>query len=185
MSDEFLPDSDDTTAPSAPAEQGLKVSVTFDRKASDGNYGSIEARAWVETEVPRGSLPEATVAALQEAFAAAKVVVLDELAIPYVMDDNGVIREKITPSLGQVVSPETRVEHAMGPATHGIKIMNADEASKEPLPPEVIEWATANGFTALYDNRLSAKGNQPRFKQAITKAQKDAGVKAKGWWPKD
>lgn len=183
MSDDTIEYAPDDTAPT---EQGLKVSVTFDRKVSDGNYGGMEARAWVEGEVARDADAATLAAKLQELFFTAKVVVLDELAVPYVSDDNGVIREKAsTAPLNPVVSNETRVEHAMGPQTHSIKIMNAGKgASDEPLPDEVIEWATSKGFTAIYDNRLSRTGNQPHFKQALTKAQVDAKVKAEGYWIK-
>lgn len=158
-----------------------KVSVTFDRKVSDGNYGGIECRAWVEGSVNNGATAEAIVTKLQELFAAAKVVVLDELGIPYVMDDNGVVREKNIPTVG-AVSPETRVEHALQP-NRSIKIMNPNEQDG-PVPAEVYDWAEANGFTAIFDNRKGRKGNQPHFRQALTKAQRDAGVSAAGYWLK-
>jgi hypothetical protein len=162
------------------ADQGVKVYVTFTRKVSDGDYGSIEASAFVQAEVPRDSDPATVGAKLQESFAATKVVVLDELAIPYTMDDNGTVREKNIPTVGMHVNESTRVEHALGDAvTHTVKIMNRDEQNHV-IPTSVIEQLAADGVAAVWVNK-SQRGTY--YTEAISKADRDAGKQGRKYNP--
>ena len=167
-----------------------KVSVTFERKVSDGDYGGITARAWVEDEVPEGATAEQIAAALASLFFSAKAVVLDELGIPFVTDDQGVVREKQIPAVTRTDSPKgtstdavSRVDHKFGSKNHQLRVMNPDDLGDNDVPDWLVEKCAADGVTAVWYNGHKATGNQPHWRQALTREQRDADVQAKAYWP--
>jgi len=167
-----------------------KVSVTFERKISDGDYGGITARAWIEDEVPTGASASEIAEAMSNLFAASKAVVLDELGIPFTMDDNGVVREKMVPAVTRKDSPKgtstdatSRIDHAFGSTNHQIRIMNPDDYTGGDIPEWLIEKCAKDGVSAVWYNGHKATGNQPHWRQALSKEQRDAGVDAIAYWP--
>lgn len=167
-----------------------KVSVTFERKVSDGDYGGITARAWVEDEVSADATAEQIAAAMAALFFSAKAVVLDELGVPFVTDEQGVVREKQIPAVTRTDSPKgtstddvSRVDHKFGSKNHQLRVMNPDDLNGVEVPTWLIEKCAEDGVTAIWYNGHKAKGNQPHWRQALSRDQRDAGVEPKAYWP--
>lgn len=168
-------------------ENTRKLSVSFNRKVSDGNYGTIEATAWVQGDVPADSTPSSISLALGDLFIGAKAAVLEELGIAYQVDDEGVVREMQAPV--SVQQAKQAVERQMGGTqdSGNIRIMNPNDASGEPLPAWLTTALAKDGVTAVFDNRLTATGKQPLFKEALARGATGHGKdgSAKGYWAPD
>lgn len=168
-----------------------KLSITFERKLSDGNYGSIGATAWVQGEIPPGASPQEVATEAANLFSAAKAAVLDELGIEWGLDDNGTVREKVTPFVS-ATHAEAGVKRAFQGTqdtggSGGLRVMNAGKegVSSDPLPDWLIKDAAKAGITAVWDQRHTAAGNQPLFKEAVARGAVGQGKdgQAKGFWP--
>ena len=82
-----------------------KISVSFSRKVSDGNYGTMEATAWVQGDAPEDATAGNISNLLGDLFAAAKVAVLDQLGIAYEFDtDSGIVRENVRLGRSSLIS---------------------------------------------------------------------------------
>lgn len=173
----------------------MKISVAFERKVSDGAYGSITAKAWAEIDVDAGNASEAA-NAQADLFAACKATVLDELGIPFTADDNGVVREKQIPVASREEAPAggerrivggqdamQRVDAATGGGGHQLRVMNPEDLGNNPIPDWLIDKTAKDGVNAVWYNGHKATGRQPHWRQAITKEQKAAGVEPKAYWP--
>lgn len=167
-----------------------KISVTFERKVTDGDYGGTTARAWLEDEIASDASSNDIVQSMSNLFAACKVAVLDELGIPFIMDDNGVVREKSVPVVTRNDAPKgvatdaaSRIDHAFGSTNHQVRIMNPDDYSGGDMPDWLIEKCAKDGVTAIWYNGHKATGNQPHWREALSKDKRDAGVEAKAYWP--
>lgn len=170
-----------------------KISISFSRKLSDGNYGGTEATAWVQGEVSADADPSQVSTALANLFTSAKAAVLDELGIAWNIDEEGVVRETVTPFVS-AQHAAAAVQRTMG-ATEaapqggagGVRVMNAGkpEASTDPLPQWLLDECAKFGITAVWDKRGVRQGKQPHFTEAIARGAsghgKDGG--AKGFWP--
>lgn len=165
-----------------------KLSISFGRKLTDGNYGGSECTAWVQGDVPDGATAQQIAEALANLFSAAKAAVLDELGIEWSLDDSGMVRETVTP----VVS----VQHAAAAVNRTfagtsddspIRVMNAGKegVSTDPLPDWLIRDCRKAGITAVWDQRHTATGNQPLFKEAVARGGVGKGKdgQPKGFWP--
>ena len=64
-----------------------KISATFSRAVSDGNYGTIKAEAWVQGDVPADAKPTDIAEAATTLLQAAAVAVWDQLGITYTQDE--------------------------------------------------------------------------------------------------
>jgi hypothetical protein len=173
--------------------ENRKISVSFSRKVSDGNYGSREATAWVQGDVA----PEATVGAISLAlgdlFLSAQSAVLDQLGIGYTIDtENGnLVENEVTPAVQaeNVVratfgtSNVTVVDEGAG-GGGDIRVMNpADQQG--PLPGWLVSACKRDGITAVWDNRSKATGKQPHFKEAVARGGTGHGKdgEPKAFWP--
>jgi len=167
-------------------DNSRKISVCFARKISDGNYGSIEATAWVQGDAADDATAGQISLLLGDLFAAAKVATLDQLGIAYEMDaETGIVRENIQPT---VQSAQAAVERAFPSTTSGggdVRIMNPAEA-QGPLPDWLVNDCNKLGITAVWDNRAKAAGTkQPHFKEAVARGGTGHGKdgEPKAWWP--
>ncbi len=168
-------------------DNARKLSVSFNRKVSDGNYGTIEATAWVQGDVPADASPGNVALALGDLFLGAKAAVLDELGIAYQVDDQGVVRELVAPV--SVKQAQDAVQRQMGGSESNgdVRVMNPNEASTDPIPDWALKAFARDGVTAVFDNRLTATGKQPLFKEAVARGGRGHGKDgtAKGYWAPD
>lgn len=169
--------------------ENRKVSISFARKISDGNYGTREATAWVQGDVA----PDAPLAQvhtlLTDLFLTGQSAVLDQLGIEYDIDpETGVVVEKQAPAVTSADAAKAMVEKQFGPVTEvsggDIRIMNPDE-SVGPLPDWLVSACRRDGVTAVWDQRHKATGKQPHFKEAVARGATGKGKDgmAKGYWP--
>lgn len=167
--------------------EGRKISVSFSRKVSDGNYGTIEASAWVQGDAAAGAATGEVALLLGDLFTAAAAAVLDQLGIDYEFGDDGVLREVAKPT---VHSAQAAVERAFGPTSDEstsdspIRIMNPAD-STGPLPDWIVRECNKLGITAVWDNRSKATGKQPHFKEAVPRGGTGHGKdgEPKAFWP--
>lgn len=171
-----------------------RISVSFTRKLSDGNYGGWEATAWIEGEVPTDATPQQIAEGAANLFLSAKAAVLDELGIKWGLDsDTGLVKETETPFVSAAATGAA-VQRTMGGAgsseagniQDGIKIMNwgAEGVSTDPVPAKVLAEMKKDGITAIWDQRHTATGKQPQFKEAVPRGGTGHGKEgmAKGYW---
>lgn len=175
--------------------ENRKISVSFSRKVSDGNYGSREATAWVQGDIAADATVGTVSLALGDLFLSAQSAVLDQLQIEYEIDsDNGTLVEKQqTP----VASAEAAVRSVFGSnnvsvesdddwsaPSSDIRVMNpGDQAG--PLPGWLVSACKRDGITAVWDNRSKATGKQPHFKEAVPRGGVGHGKdgEPKAFWP--
>jgi len=165
-----------------------KISVSFSRKISDGNYGSIEATAWVQGEAPEGASVGDTALLVSDLFVSASSAVLDQLGIEYEMTEQGVIRESGTPAVTvtTVQAAQNAAQRHLGatPVTT-VKVMNAAE-QEGPLDDWLLSAVTRDGVTAVWDNRRAAAGTKkPWYTEAVARGAVGQGKDGtgKGYWP--
>lgn len=182
---------EENTIPDNPERR--KVSVTFGRKLTDGNYGGTEATAWVQGDLDANSSAQDIAVELANLFQACKAAVLDELGVEWHLDDQGIVRETHTPTVStqhaqaavQRAFPNTTSEPSAGGGT--VRVMNAgkDGVSNDPLPDWLIRDCQKSGITAVWDQRHTATGNQPLFKEAVPRGGTGKGKdgQPKGFWP--
>lgn len=159
-------------------EPTRKISVEFSRTVSDGNYGSIGAKVWVQGEVPAdASVGEVNVAAA-DILTAAVATVLDQLGIEYEPDADMLLREKFVPKAAPAAVAQATAERVLGAteghSTGGIKVMNPKD-SPGPLDQWLIDAAIEAGVTAVWDNRSKATGDQPKYREAIARGAEGSG----------
>lgn len=165
-----------------------KISVSFSRKISDGNYGSIEATAWVQGEAPEGASVGDTALLVSDLFVSASSAVLDQLGIEYEMTEQGVIRESGTPAVAvtTVQAAQNAAQRHLGatPVTM-VKVMNAAD-QEGPLDDWLIAAVARDGITAVWDNRRAAAGTKkPWYTEAVARGGVGQGKDGtgKGYWP--
>ena len=170
----------------------LKISATYSRSVSDGNYGSIKAEAWVQGDVPADAAPADITEKASVLLQTASVAVWDQLGIGYHVDEvTGLLVEE-TPA------PKAQVPPQLGGSGGGssggsyvggsgpIRVMNPNEQQGD-LPDWLIKAATQAGVTAVFDNRAKAVGKQPLFKEAVARGGVGHGKdgEAKAFWAPD
>ena len=165
-----------------------KISVSFSRKISDGNYGTIEATAWVQGDAPQDASPGDISIMLGGLFDAAAVAVFTQLGVEYEMDE-GVIREVPKPAPTTVQAATQAVNRAFpntqDAPTGSLRVMNPNDQDG-PLPDWIHSATARDGVTAVWDNRRQAAGTkQPHFKEAVARGATGHGKDgtAKGYWP--
>lgn len=169
-------------------ESNLKLSVTYSRSVSDGNYGSIKAEAWVQGDIETGAAPAALTEKATMLLQTASVAVWDQLGISYHVDELTGLLVEDTPA------PKANVPQSLGGGGSsapsggggGVRVMNPNDQQGE-LPGWLISAATAAGVTAVFDNRKTATGKQPLFKEAIARGAQGHGKdgEAKAFWAPD
>jgi hypothetical protein len=172
------------------ASNERKISISFSRKISDGNYGTIEASAWVQGDAPTDMNAADVALLVGDLFTAASVAVFDQLGIEYEFDaENSVIREKPKTTVQSAqaaverIFPGSTVETVSAAST--IRVMNPAE-SDGPLPEWLVRAAVKDGITAVWDNRRKAEGTKaPHFKEAVPRGGSGHGKdgEPKPFWP--
>lgn len=171
----------------------LKFSVEIARTLSDGNYGSTQAKLYLQGEYAADANETQIAEAAGRLFMAAKVAVFDELGITYHVDtETMIVHEDAAPvtvarvaqALGGTTAP------AAGAETSGIAIKNAKDlrdkgVAFEPLPEWAVQQINAAGVKVVFDNRTTRTGNQPWFKEAIARGALavDGSSNAAAFWP--
>lgn len=165
-----------------------KISVSFSRKISDGNYGTMEATAWVQGDAPEGATAGDISLLLGGLFDAATVAVFTQLGVDFEMED-GVIREipKAAPTTVQAATQAVNraFPNAQDAPTGSLRVMNPNDQDG-PLPDWIHSAAARDGVTAVWDNRKTAAGTkQPHFKEAVARGATGHGKDGtpKGYWP--
>lgn len=165
-----------------------KISVSFSRKVSDGNYGIIEATAWVQGDAPQDASPGDISIMLGGLFDAAAVAVFTQLGVDFEMED-GVIREipKAAPTTVQAAAQAVNraFPNSQDAPTGNLRVMNPNDQDG-PLPDWIYSATARDGVTAVWDNRKTAAGtNQPHFKEAVARGGTGHGKDGtpKGYWP--
>lgn len=173
--------------------ENRKISVSFARKVSDGNYGSREATAWVQGDLAATATIGEISLALGDLFLSAQSAVLDQLQIEYEIDtDNGTLVEKQPTPLATAEavvaatfgSNNVTAHNEMSNSGGDIRVMNpADQAG--PLPGWLVSACKRDGITAVWDNRAKATGKQPHFKEAVSRGGVGHGKdgEPKAFWP--
>lgn len=170
-----------------------KISVTFERKTSDSNYGHTVTRGWSEGTIPTDATHETVYQSIVDLGNAVKSAVLTSAGIEFLFDaENGIVVEVQAPvTVVQHTAPQASSNNSNGggePAAggHGITVANlAEAAGNGPLPDWLVASCQRDGVTRVYDNRASATGKQPLFKEAVARG---AGGHGKGgeqaaYWP--
>ena len=168
-----------------------KISVSFSRKISDGNYGIVEATAWVQGDAPESATPGDVSVLLGDLFDAAAVAVFTQLGVEYEMEE-GVIREipkaAVTPAHNMRDATEAvnrAFPNSQSAPTGSLRVMNPNDQDG-PLPDWIHSATARDGVTAVWDNRRQAAGTkQPHFKEAVARGATGHGKDgtAKGYWP--
>jgi hypothetical protein len=171
--------------------ENRKISVSFSRKVSDGNYGSREATAWVQGDVAPDAPISEVALALGDLFLSAQSAVLDQLQIEYKIDtENGTLVEKqVTPAAAAEAAIRTTFGTQNvtvvpdGGGDGSIRVMNPGD-QQGPLPDWLVAACRRDGITAVWDNRSKATGKQPLFKEAIPRGGTGHGKdgEAKAFW---
>lgn len=177
--------------------ENRKISVSFSRKVSDGNYGSREATAWVQGDVVAHATVGDVALAVGDLFLSAQSAVLDQLQIEYDIDaDNGTIVERpsVPPTVQSVVTAAFGANNVTvqddpfqgGGSSSGadIRVMNPGD-QQGPLPEWLISACKREGITGVWDNRSKATGKQPHFKEAVPRGGTGHGKdgEPKAFWP--
>lgn len=166
----------------------LKISATFSRTVSDGNYGSIKAEAWVQGDVPADAAPAAITERATTLLQTASVAVWDQLGLEYNLDEVSGLLVELTPEPKATVSlGGAAASQATGGGNGGlVRVMNPGDQQGD-LPQWLLNACAKDGITAVWDNRSKASGNQPVFKEAVPRGGtghgKDGEPKA-FWAPK-
>lgn len=171
---------------------GNKITISFSRRKSDGDYGSTEATVWINNEIAADATPSQVAEKATKMFNVGAAAVLEQLGIAFHYDtDAGVLREDLAPAAPARVaqalgaSPSQRTTPTAA-STGGLRCKNPDEASGEPLPQWFIDEATKLPITDYFDRRLSrdAAKNQPYFVEAARKGSgKGKNGDPKSFWP--
>lgn len=171
---------------------GNKITISFSRRKSDGDYGSTEATVFLNNEVAVDATPQQVAEKATKMLNTSAAVVLEQLGIAYHYDtDAGVLREDLAPAAPARVAQALGGKPAgfAGPSTAstgGLRCKNPDEASPEPLPQWFIDEAAKLPITEYFDRRLSrdAAKNQPYFVEAARKGSgKGKNGDPKSFWP--
>lgn len=160
---------------------GLKGTAFFERKVNDGDYGSNAAGLYVQFDIPADAGDAQILADARDAFVKAKASVLEQLGIPFVVNEDGVVSEVSKVDQVKAVFPGAQVENAPAPAAVPAAGGSAwyGKRGKAVIVDGVDLWdVLADSPEAFYDNREnkangSYKPNSPDFKH------KDSG---KGLW---
>lgn len=160
-----------------------KISATFSRAVSDGNYGTIKAEAWVQGDVA----PDATAQQISEAattlLQVAAVAVWDQLGLAYNVDEvSGLLVEDVPDPKTTVTMPVA--SNVSSTSTSSVRVMNPNEQQGE-LPAWLLNECSKLGIGAVWDNRSKATGNQPHFKEAVPRGGRGHGKdgEPKPFWP--
>ena len=170
------------------APENIKISATFSRSISDGNYGSFKAEAWVQGDVPAGSTPQVVSEKATELLQTAAVAVWDQLGLTYHLDESvGLLTEDVQapkatvpPTLGSGGSSTGSTGSSGGGS---VRVMNPADQEGD-LPGWLISACARDGITAVWDNRRKATGTQPLFKEAVARGATGHGKdgEPKAYW---
>lgn len=135
--------------------QERKLSVTFDRKISDSNYGSSEVRVWVEDSVSATSTDAKVSERAVELINVAKAAAYDALGIEATVDESGNLREKFTPTAQLTRDAIERNMPGTSSVSNGSYETGGLEVAgdlKENVPSKVLEYCQQHGITKIWAN---------------------------------
>lgn len=171
--------------------ENLKLSATFSRSVSDGNYGSIKAEAWVQGEISPTASPAEITENATVLIQTAAVAVWDQLGIDYkvdevtglLMEDTPAPKAQVTQSLGGSGSSGGS---SGGSSNGSVRVMNPNDQQGD-LPDWLLAECAKFGITAVWDQRKTATGRQPLFKEAVPRGGTGKGKDGtpKGFWAPD
>lgn len=167
----------------APPAERVKISATFSRAISDGNYGTIKAEVWVQGDVAADATPTQVTEAQTLLLQTAAVAVWDQLGIDYEQDEiTGLLVEKQVPKVSTPKVDDTPKGGANSGGT--VRVMNPNDQDGD-LPDWLIRECEKLGIGAVWDQRKSKTGNQPWFKEAVPRGGTGHGKDGspKGFWP--
>lgn len=171
--------------------ENRKISVTFSRKLTDGNYGGREATAYIQGDIPTDATTPVILESLLDLFMSAQSAVFDTLGVTYEVDaEKGTLVEqhqpKVTVAATGAAAAAAAVAAAMpGSSDASIRVMNAAEQQGE-LPDWLVQACVRDGVTAVWDNRAKAAGTKaPWFKEAVARGGTGRGKdgEPKAYWP--
>lgn len=171
--------------------ENRKISVTFSRKLTDGNYGGREATAYIQGDIPTDATAPVILESLSDLFMSAQAAVFDTLGIEYEVDaEKGALVEKHQPQVTVAPTGAAAAAAAVAAAMPGstdvsIRVMNPADQQGE-LPDWLTRACIKDGVTAVWDNRAKAAGTkQPWFKEAVPRGGTGHGKdgEPKAYWP--
>lgn len=152
-----------------PTVNGYKVTAHFSRKVSDGNYGGTEAAVWVEGNIGEGATAADIAREAARLFLPARTAVYDELGIEAEVDENGVLREQLTPFVSAAQAEQAvnrafgKTERQSSPRTSGLSIFNQASRKWEPFtaaPEWLVERTSKLGVDRVF---RQTKKDDPSF----------------------
>jgi len=192
MSDDIFDGAVDVS-PTVAIITGRKISVVYERKTTDGNYGGTTCRTYVEGTVANDANEGQIAEAFASLFMPAVAAVLDQLGIGYEIDGDQIVREKIVaPTAIAMATPPRSVapsgeQHVN--AETGLRVLNAGwtEELNGPLPIWLINECRKSKVTAVFDNRGDAtpQNKKPWFKEGVPRGGAGHGKdgEARAFWP--
>lgn len=147
--------------------EGRKVSVSFSRKVSFGNYETADVWVHVEDTVQAGTSDADMSQRAVDMLNAAKAAAFDTLGLESFVDDSGVLREKHEPK-PNVTATANAIGTQFAGSTH-IKVMNPGDLDPgESIPANIVAKCDELGITAVWAN----KGQYGRFwKEAVARGE--------------
>ena len=188
MDDDIFAGATDVT-PTTAIITGRKISVVYERKTTDGNYGGTTCRTYVEGTVANDANEGQIAEALASLFMPAVAAVLDQLGIGYEIDSDQIVREKVTAPAAIPSNAPSRVAAPTPSGGGDLRVMNAgwSAAVNGELPSWLLNECNKLGVTAVFDNRDGAtpQNKKPWFKEAIPRGGSGHGKdgEAKAFWP--
>ena len=132
------------------------VSVRFERKISDGDYGTITASAFVTYPMDENAGSAVISEKLEEGFQQCKAVVFDELGIEVEIDaTSGMITEVPKVRATKVAAPAAGGGGAPRPGgfdTKGLKVMNVSDMVED-VPDWLVTECARMGIEAVWANQ--------------------------------
>lgn len=150
-----------------PTVNGYKITAHFSRKLSDGNYGGSEAAVWVEGNIGADATAADIANEAARLFLPARTAVYDELGIEARQDENGLLRESLTPYVS-TAQAEQAVNRKFGqttrePARRGLSVYNNATRSWESFD-DAPEWLVTKAADVGVDRVFrNTKRDDPNF----------------------
>jgi hypothetical protein len=142
------------------APEARKVTVSFSRKVSDGNYGGMEAGIYVEADTKPGDGAEDIANAVRLAFAEAKTEVFEQLGLAHDLSIDGRAMEVFEQVLG--AQKASAADSAPPKAKPAIRPSNGSVPSTKAALWEEL----CSNPTKWFDNREGKRNpKSPDFKR--------------------
>lgn len=132
-----------------------RLTISFERKVSTGDYGSMTANVWLSADMPTGG-NDAIAAKASELITVAKAAVYDELGIEVQLDEAGVLREVPKAALSVRTTPGTQAAGYAPPSSSGgsfnMKNLDVQGEMTQDVPDWLVELCAEYGITKVWAN---------------------------------